>query len=93
MTTSTIHHRPAVLVAIAAAFAGALVAVTPDSAHSIPQPDHHHAVDGRTAPDRDHRTNGHRTHGHPVERPCFIQPFDWDDSLDGPLPRCHTSVS
>ena len=54
------------------------------SADAIPDPIDVPAVVHRTvATDTD-------TAGHRVERSCFITPARWNDSLDGPLPRCYT---
>ncbi len=83
MTTSTIHHRPAPFVAVAATgFAGALLAVTLSSAQAIPDPDYAPSVPGGAV-----QTDIHR-----VERGCFITPPTWNEALDGPLPRCHTEL-
>ncbi len=83
MTTSSINHRPAAFVGIAATgLVGALLTVTLSSAHAIPERDAHPAVADRT---------GH-TSGHYVERGCFIKPPRWNEALDGPLPRCYTYI-
>ncbi len=93
MTTSWNNHRPTTLVAIAAAgLVCALLPVTPGNAQTIPKPEDHRAVSGRTVPTDGHQTNGHHTYGQPVERPCFIEPFNWNDAIDGTLPRCYTNV-
>lgn len=82
-TTSTIHHRRAPFVAVAATgFAGALLAVTLSSAQAIPDPDYASSVPGGVV-----RNDSHR-----VERGCFITPPTWNEALDGPLPRCYTEV-
>ncbi len=91
MTASANNHRPAILL-IAAGLVGALLVVTPDDTHTIQDRDNHQAVASRTLPTNGPQTNGHRTQGHQVERPCFIEPFNWDESIDGALPRCHTTV-
>lgn len=81
MTTSTFIHRPATFVAVATTgLAGVLLAVTLSSAQASP-------VRG-DAPPAPVRTNGHY-----VERACFITPVDWDEGLDGRLPRCYTYVA
>ena len=83
MNTSSINHRPAAFVGIATiGFVGALLTVTPTSAHAIPDRDALPAVAEHTS----------HSNGHYVERGCFITPPRWNEAVDGPLPRCYTYV-
>ena len=82
MNTPSITHRPPVVIATTfTALAGALLAVTVDSARAIPE-----RLDGRTVVEHTVATDRY------VERPCFITPPRWNEALDGPLPRCRTYV-
>ena len=84
MTTSSINHRPAALVAGAVTgLVGALLAVAPNGAQAIPDRDARPPVVDRTV----------HANGHYVERACFIKPSltIWSKA-DGPLPRCYTYV-
>lgn len=84
MNTTSITHRPPLFV-IATTFtalAGALLAVSLDSAQAIPD-----RLDGPAVVDRAVDPTDRY-----VERPCFITPPRWNVALDGPLPRCHTYV-
>ncbi len=81
MTTSTLIHRPAHFVAVAATgLAGLVLAATLTSAQASPERGDAPAV---PAP----------TNGRYIERACFITPVHWNEGLDGPLPRCYTFVA
>lgn len=84
MNTPSLTHRPPIFV-IATAYtglAGALLSVTLDSAQAIPE-----HLDGPAVVDSTVETTDRV-----VERPCFITPARWNESLDGHLPRCRTYV-
>lgn len=50
------------------------------------------AAQGSSASERDIERSGGAggttSHSVPVEVPCFVQPLDWNTSLDGPIPTC-----
>ena len=82
MTTSSINHRRAPYAAAATGLVGTLLAITLNSAYAMPGRD-----DRQTVHDRSVHADG-RYVGHA----CFITPHTWNEALDGPLPRCYTSV-
>jgi hypothetical protein len=78
MTTSANIRPRSTATATAAVVLGALVALAPGNGAQA-RPTH----DG-------HPAESHSAHD--VAHACFNTPRTWNMALDGPLPRCYTSV-